>query len=108
MSVGPKHALEFPDGFDDFAWETESKGWLSGVIAIVDGRCYQVTFYDPIRLAQDIETELERSALPLAPHPLPLARRHARDAAQPERCEMLHSLKVGAVGCVIPAHLRHC
>src|SRR5262249_28693999 len=59
----PGYAVEFPEGFDDFAWEVESKGWFQGAIAVVAGRRYSVTFYDPVRLAQDIETELKERAL---------------------------------------------
>ena len=57
-----EHAVEFPEGFNDFAWEAESKGWLQGAIAVIAGRRYRVIFYDPARLAQDIESELEESA----------------------------------------------
>jgi hypothetical protein len=57
------HAIEFPEGFDDFAWEAESKGWLQGATAIIAGRRFSVMFYDPTRLAQDIESELEASAV---------------------------------------------
>jgi hypothetical protein len=52
--------VEFPEGFEDCAWEVEAKGWLQGVVAIIDGRRYALTFYDPTRLSQDIEEELRR------------------------------------------------
>jgi hypothetical protein len=57
-----EHRLEFPEGFEDYAWEVEAKGWLHGAVAIIDGRRYLLTFYDPIRLSQDIEDELSRGA----------------------------------------------
>src|SRR6266545_3044392 len=63
MSVVIEHAIEFPEGFNDFAWEVESKGWLQGAIVVIAGRRYRVIFYDPTRLAQDIESELEESAV---------------------------------------------
>ncbi len=62
MSIGTCQ-LEFPDDFDDFAWEVEAKGWIQGVVAIVNHRRYALTFYDPIRLAQDIENELGSGAV---------------------------------------------
>jgi hypothetical protein len=52
------HQVEFPEGFDDYAWEVESKGWLQGVIVIIDNHRYSLTFYDPVRLRQDVEAEL--------------------------------------------------
>jgi hypothetical protein len=52
--------LELPQYFDEYAWEVESKGWLQGVIATIDGRRYLLTFYDPTRLSQDIEEQLVR------------------------------------------------
>ncbi len=33
----------------------ESKGWLGGSIVLIDGRRIPVTFYDPARLAQNVE-----------------------------------------------------
>lgn len=49
--------IRFPDWYDDRAeWEAEQKGWLQGVeIELGDGSRYAVTFYDPVRLAQDLE-----------------------------------------------------
>lgn len=63
MAVVTGHAIEFPEGFDDFAWEVESKGWLQGAIAVIAGRRYSVMFYDPSRLTQDIESELKQNAV---------------------------------------------
>jgi len=51
-------SLEFPPAFEDYEWEVEAKGWLQGVVAVVDGRRYPLTFYDRTRLSQDIEEEL--------------------------------------------------
>jgi hypothetical protein len=62
MSLTP-YGIEFPEGFNDYAWEAEAKGWLQGAIAIIEGRRYRVTFYDPTRLAQDIEDELKGAAV---------------------------------------------
>ncbi|MBN9680904.1 MULTISPECIES: hypothetical protein [unclassified Corallococcus] len=51
--------LEFPPGFDDYAWEVEAKGWLPGVVAVIQGRRYTLTVYDPARLSQDVEDALK-------------------------------------------------
>jgi hypothetical protein len=53
--------IEFPEGFDDYAWEVESKGWLSGVVVTIGDRRFSVTVYDPIRLAQEIRDAMDRS-----------------------------------------------
>jgi hypothetical protein len=63
-----EHAVEFPEGFNDFAWEAESKGWLQGAIAVIAGRRYRVMFYDPTRLAQDIDGALKESAVFFEPN----------------------------------------
>ncbi|NPC48952.1 hypothetical protein D7X99_25595 [Corallococcus sp. AB032C] len=51
--------LEIPPGFEDYAWEVEAKGWLSGVVAVIQGRRYTLTVYDPARLTQDVEDALK-------------------------------------------------
>jgi hypothetical protein len=58
-----EYKIEFPERFDEFAWEAEVKGWLQGVVVTIDGRRYKVTFYDPTRLAQDIESELQEKSV---------------------------------------------
>ena len=55
--------IEFPPGYEDYAWEVESKGWLQGVRATIAGRRYRLTFYEPTRLAQDLRDELARSTV---------------------------------------------
>lgn len=55
--------VEFPEGFDDFGWEAEAKGWLPGVRVRLVGHTYTLTFYDPVRLAQDLEEELRQRAM---------------------------------------------
>ncbi len=55
-----EHRVEFPEGFESYAWEVEVKGWLQGVVAIIDGRRYPLTFYDPTRLSQDVKDEVSR------------------------------------------------
>jgi len=68
MSIVIEHALEFPEGFNDFAGEAESKGWLEGATAVIAGKRYRVIFYDPTSLAQDIEGELKESAVFFEPN----------------------------------------
>lgn len=53
-----KHILHLPDGFDDLL--TEAKGWFPDARLESEGRIYRLTFYDPVRLAQEIESDLER------------------------------------------------
>lgn len=51
--------IHYPDWFDERAeWEAEAKGWLAGVVVqLADGSRYPVSFYDPVRLRQDLEAE---------------------------------------------------
>lgn len=51
--------LLFPDWFDELAeLEVANKGWLQGVrVELADGRRIPVHFYDPVRLAQDLEED---------------------------------------------------
>ena len=51
--------LVLPEDFDDYAWEVEAKGYLLTASIRFGERRIPVAFYDPVRLAQDIETELE-------------------------------------------------
>ena len=37
----------------------ESKGWLSVLQLTFEGKVYHLNFYDPVRLAQCIETEMK-------------------------------------------------
>jgi hypothetical protein len=54
---GPE--LRLPADFDEL-WEVEAKGWFSAELVYL-GRTYAVNFYDPVRLAQTIEGDLETS-----------------------------------------------
>ena len=53
-----KYTLNWPADFDDSSWEIESKGWFVGLEIVVDGRTLRPTFYDPVRLSQDIAEEV--------------------------------------------------
>jgi hypothetical protein len=47
----------FPPGFDEQAeYEMTPKGHLcGGEVQLADGRRFSITFFDPVRLAQDLE-----------------------------------------------------
>jgi hypothetical protein len=49
----------FPNDFEEYAWELESKGWFDGVIIKSEGKEYKLNFYDPSRLAEDIQEEID-------------------------------------------------
>jgi hypothetical protein len=52
------HRLIFPDWYDERAeWEVVEKGWFSDAVVDVDGARYAITFYDPVRLRQNLEEE---------------------------------------------------
>lgn len=51
----------FPDGFDErAAFEVPLKGWLSARIEAEDGARYAVSFFDPVRLQQELEDDTKR------------------------------------------------
>lgn len=50
--------LVLPDDFADYGWEVESKGVFWDAVVQRDNRRVPVTFYDPGRLAQDVNDEL--------------------------------------------------
>lgn len=57
----PTGQLHFPPDFDEVAEsEMTPKGYLvGGVVELPDGRRFAVTFYDPVRAAQDVEASGE-------------------------------------------------
>ena len=58
MTTDESPALILPDDFDDDEWEVEAKGALRDVEIRRGGRAARVTFYDPVRLSQDIESQI--------------------------------------------------
>ena len=50
--------LSLPTDFRDHAGEVEAKGVFWDVPVRIDDRVVAVTFYDPVRLSQDIAEEL--------------------------------------------------
>jgi hypothetical protein len=54
------YSLIFPEHFDEYEWEVTSKGWFRHALLNVSGKDYRLIFYDPVRLCQTIEDELQR------------------------------------------------
>lgn len=50
-------AVHYPDGYDErIEYEMAEKGYLPGsIVELADGSRYELTFYDPVRLAQNVE-----------------------------------------------------
>jgi hypothetical protein len=59
MAVAPTFRVVFPDWYDERAeHEAEAKGWLQGVeVHFANGAMHSLFFYDPVRLAQDLDAE---------------------------------------------------
>jgi hypothetical protein len=55
------YTIIFPENYTNDEYiqlEAESKGYLRGVVVIINDVSYTITFYDSVRLRQDIEEEL--------------------------------------------------
>lgn len=54
--------LIFREPFDErTAFEVNQKGWYSGLtVELEAGRQYEVFFYDPVRLSQDLEMTVQQ------------------------------------------------
>ena len=48
-----------PTDFSDYEWEVTSKGCFSEAQLGIAGKTYRLSFYDPVRLSQEIQSELE-------------------------------------------------
>lgn len=48
-----------PEDFDGFALEVKDKGWFSAARLIVSEVQYELNFFDPLRLAQEIERAIQ-------------------------------------------------
>jgi len=62
------HSLEFPKGFDDYASELESKGWFSEARLSFLGKKYRLSFYDPARLGQEVDADIQRGGVFFEPN----------------------------------------
>jgi hypothetical protein len=67
-SVVTNYSLVFPQEFDDYAWEVESKGWFASAKLTFLEKQYQITFYDPVRLRQTVEDELQSESVFFEPN----------------------------------------
>lgn len=69
MAQQDEPTLEFPYGFDEgIAFDAEQKGvYYYAVVRLTNGERVRVSFYDPFRVAQDLEREqgLEGSCVAL-------------------------------------------
>jgi hypothetical protein len=54
------YSLIFPEDFDEYEWEVTSKGWFDNARLNFSRKEYRLIFYDPVRLGQTIEDELQR------------------------------------------------
>lgn len=54
---GSEFELRLPPDFDDGLWD--SKGYFEGAELVVQGDEYRLVFYDPVRLMQDAQAEVE-------------------------------------------------
>jgi hypothetical protein len=62
------YSLVFPQGFDDYAAEVEAKGWFGEASLTFAGRQHPMTFYDPGRLRQEVEDEIQRGRVFFEPN----------------------------------------
>ncbi|TNB76374.1 hypothetical protein FHJ30_02045 [Arthrobacter sp. BB-1] len=54
--------LVLPQDFSDYAWEVESKGYFDAAVRLGDS-LIPVSFYDPVRLQQEIADDIESDRL---------------------------------------------
>ena len=89
LSAFPK--LHFREPFEDrVAFEVPSKGWYNGVtVELEDWRKYPLFFYDPIRLAQDLEAEVAQG-LPFVAEPFMIVVPEITEAAMCSAVSLLY------------------
>jgi hypothetical protein len=70
MSAAETFQVVFPEWYDERGeWEAREKGWLQGVeVRFSNGDVRAIFFYDPVRLAQDLEAET-RQGRPVVAQP---------------------------------------
>ena len=85
-----EYSLQFPAGFDEYAWEVEAKGWFSEAVLLVGTRRFRLNFYDATRLAQEVASDLENSGVFFDPNLVvvnPVTRQEMEKAAR----QLVHS-----------------
>jgi hypothetical protein len=62
MNAKETFQVVFPEWYDQRGeWEAKEKGWLDGVeVRLANGKSQPLFFYDPVRLAQDLEAETKQ------------------------------------------------
>lgn len=88
------YKLVLPDDFDDYSLEIVSKGWFNDAIAIIAGNRYKITFYDQVRLSQDIQEELGRATVFFEPNLLIIKsvdRKHMEKAIKSIAIDGMHA-----------------
>jgi hypothetical protein len=63
-------SFDLPRGFVDDEMLWKAKGYFPGARLTVSGKQYDLMFYDPVRLRQDIESELDHAGLLFEPNPV--------------------------------------
>lgn len=56
-------AITYPDGFEGWEPIIEAKGWLADVLVAIEGARFRLTFYDPVRLGQEVDDDVRREGL---------------------------------------------
>jgi len=62
------YSLVFPKDFDEHESEVTAKGWFGNARLISSGRQYRLIFYDPVRLGQTIEDDLQSECVFFEPN----------------------------------------
>lgn len=62
------YSFALPADFADYEWEVSAKGWFSEALITIAEKQYRVTFYDAVRLSQEIESALENNTLFFEPN----------------------------------------
>ncbi len=84
MKLTESFQIVFPEWFDERGeWEAKEKGWLQGIeIRFANGDIQPLFFYDPVRLAQDLEVESEQGRPFIAQPGMVVIPEVTRDAIQ--------------------------
>ncbi|MHC2282531.1 hypothetical protein ACVME8_009174 [Bradyrhizobium diazoefficiens] len=85
-----------PADFEDYGPEVEAKGWFSEARIVVAKTRYQINFYDPARLIQHVEADLEGDRIFFEPNLVTVravTRAHMESAAE----ELVQSGRVSSL-----------
>lgn len=52
------YEAEYPEDFDEYAWETVAKGWFGGLVVRAGGATYRPVVYDLTRFMQEAQDAL--------------------------------------------------